>query len=86
MALLVAQQGKPSAIKVDSGSEFSGKAMGRWAYENGVELNFSRCETPTDNAMVEIFNGRLRQECPERALVLVVGRCTEQNRSVADVL
>lgn len=63
MARLVAQRGKPGAIKVDSGSEFAGKVMDRWAYENGVELDFSRRGTPTDNALVESFNGRLRQEC-----------------------
>lgn len=63
MARLVAQRGKPAAIKVDNGSEFAGKVMDRWAYENGVELDFSRRGTPTDNALVESFNGRLRQEC-----------------------
>lgn len=63
VARLVAQRGKPGAIKVDNGSEFAGKVMDRWAYENGVELDFSRRGTPTDNAMVESFNGRLRQEC-----------------------
>lgn len=63
MARLVEQRGKPAAIKVDNGSEFAGKVMDRWAYENGVELDFSRRGTPTDNALVESFNGRLRQEC-----------------------
>ena len=37
--------------------------MDRWAYENGVELDFSRPGRPIDNAKVETFNGRLRQEC-----------------------
>ena len=63
VARLVAQRGKPAAIKVDNGSEFAGKVMDRWAYENGVKLDFSRRGTPTDNALVESFNGRLRQEC-----------------------
>lgn len=63
MTRLVAQRGKPAAIKVDNGSEFAGKVVDRWAYENGVELDFSRRGTPTDNALVENFNGRLRQEC-----------------------
>ena len=53
----------PAAIKVDNGSEFISKAMDRWAYENGVELDFSRPGRPIDNAKVESFNGRLRQEC-----------------------
>lgn len=32
-------------------------------YERGTELDFSRPGKPTDNANVESFNGRLRQEC-----------------------
>jgi len=50
------------AIKVDNGSEFAGKVMDRWAYENDVELDVLRRGTPTDNALVESFNGRFRQE------------------------
>ncbi len=37
--------------------------MDKWAYENNVELDFSRPGKPTDNAKCESFNGRLRQEC-----------------------
>ena len=37
--------------------------MDKWAYERGVELDFSRPGKPTDNAKIESFNGRLRQEC-----------------------
>ena len=50
-------------IKTDNGSEFISKTMDKWAYERGSELDFSRPGKPTDNAMVESFNGRLRQEC-----------------------
>ena len=32
-------------------------------YVNGVELDFSRPGKPTDNGLIEAFNGRLRQEC-----------------------
>ena len=60
---IVKQRGRPQTIKTDNGSEFIGKVMDRWAYERGVELDFSRPGKPTDNAMVESFNGRLRQEC-----------------------
>jgi putative transposase len=56
-------RGLPGTIKADNGSEFISKAMDRWAYENGVELDFSRPGKPTDNAKVESFNGRLREEC-----------------------
>ncbi|SIT50790.1 hypothetical protein BN2476_940035 [Paraburkholderia piptadeniae] len=56
-------RGSPRSIKVDNGSEFISKAMDRWAYENRVELDFSRPGKPTDNARIESFNGRLRREC-----------------------
>jgi len=60
---IVAARGLPSTIKTDNGSEFISKVMDKWAYERGVELDFSRPGKPTDNARVESFNGRLRQEC-----------------------
>ena len=56
-------RGTPKTIKADNGSEFTSKSMDRWAYENGVELDFSRPGKPTDNAKVESFNGRFRSEC-----------------------
>jgi putative transposase len=60
---IAAKRGLPATIKTDNGSEFIGKAMDKWAYEKGVRLDFSRPGKPTDNEMVESFNGRLRQEC-----------------------
>lgn len=60
---ITAARGWPGTIKVDNGSEFISKAMDRWAYEQGVELDFSRPGRPTDNAQVESFNGRFREEC-----------------------
>ncbi len=60
---IVRFRGKPKVLKTDNGSEFAGKVMDRWAYERSIEFDFSRPGTPTDNATVESFNGRLRQEC-----------------------
>jgi len=53
----------PSTIRVDNGPEFISKALNQWAYLNGVQLDFSRPGKPTDNGLIEAFNGRLRQEC-----------------------
>lgn len=60
---IAATRGLPATIKVDNGSEFISKVMDRWAYERSVELDFSRPGKPTDNAKIESFNGRIRQEC-----------------------
>lgn len=56
-------RGFPKTIKVDNRSELISKAMDKWAYEHGVELDFSRPGKPTDNAKVESFNGHFREEC-----------------------
>ncbi len=55
--------GLPEAIQVDNGPEFTAKALDEWAARNKVKLMFSRPGTPTDNAYIEAFNGRLRAEC-----------------------
>jgi len=55
--------GLPKTVKVDNGSEFISEAMDEWAHRNKVKLDFSRPGKPTDNAFIESFNGRLRQEC-----------------------
>ena len=60
---ITASRSRPETIKVDNGSEFISKAMDRWAYVQGVELDFSRPGRPTDNAKIDSFNGRLREEC-----------------------
>jgi putative transposase len=60
---IIETRGQPKVIKSDNGSEFVGKVMDKWAYERGIEMDLSRPGKPTDNAMVESFNGRLRQEC-----------------------
>lgn len=56
-------RGKPRSIRVDNGPEFAGRLLDQWAYLNKVELDFSRPGKPTDNAYIEAFNNRLRQEC-----------------------
>ena len=53
----------PKVITVDNGSEFFSQAMDSWAYRQGVQLEFIRPGKPTENAYIESFNGRLRDEC-----------------------
>ena len=63
LTTITQERGLPRTIKTHNGSEFISKAMDKWAYERGVELDFSRLSKPTDNANVKSFNGRPRQEC-----------------------
>ena len=56
-------RGVPQRIACDNGSEFADGLMDFWAYTNKVKIDFSRPGKPTDNAFVESFNGRFREEC-----------------------
>ena len=60
---LLKHRGRPKAIRVDNGTEFTSKAMDQWAYLNKVEMDFSRPGKPTDNVFIESFNGKFRAEC-----------------------
>jgi len=51
------------SIRVDNGAEFTSKILDQWAYLNGVELDFIRPGKPTENGLIESFNGRVREEC-----------------------
>jgi putative transposase len=53
----------PERIQVDNGSEFSSKALDRWAYDQHVTLDFLRPGKPTANPYLESFNSSFRDEC-----------------------
>ena len=60
---IVGHRGAPVAITVDNGGEFVSRAMDAWAYAHDVRLEFIRPGKPVENAFIESFNGRLRDEC-----------------------
>jgi putative transposase len=78
LALITLERGKPRKIRVDNGPEFTSKKLDQWAYLNQVELDFSRPGKPTDNAFIEAFNGRLREECLNQSWFLSVEDAREK--------
>lgn len=60
---IVTERGKPESLLSDNGPEFVGKALDRWAWERQVRLDFIEPGKPVQNARVESFNGRMRDEC-----------------------
>ena len=60
---ICSQRGKPHVIRTDNGPEFVGKAMLMWAHRHGIDLRLIEPGKPNQNAYVESFNGRLRDEC-----------------------
>lgn len=56
-------RGLPEVITVDNGPEFISKALDLWAFENKVKLRFIQPGKPVQNAYIESFNGKFREEC-----------------------
>lgn len=60
---LAASRGLPQVLRTDNGPEFCGRTMLTWAHERGLTLRLITPGKPTQNAYVESFNGRFRDEC-----------------------
>jgi putative transposase len=56
-------RGLPAIIHTDNGPEFTGRVLDQWAFERGVKLQFIEPGKPIQNAFIESFNSRLREEC-----------------------
>ena len=56
-------RGLPRAIRTDQGPEFTSRALDHWAYGCGVDLKLIAAGKPTQNAYIESFNGKFRDEC-----------------------
>lgn len=53
----------PLSIMIDNGPEFTSRAFLSWAQYRQVKLIFIQPGKPTENAYIESFNGKLRDEC-----------------------
>src|ERR1700688_1812201 len=60
---IIAQRGMAGAIRCDNGPEFTSRHFLAWCVERQIELLHIQPGKPTQNARVESFNGRLREEC-----------------------
>jgi len=59
---IVDEQGLPTTIRFDNGSEFTTRKMLQWGADRGVILHFIDPRKPTQNAQIESLNGRFRDE------------------------
>ena len=59
---LVRIYGKPACIVSDNGTEFTSRAILKWAGENDVDWHYIDPGKPQQNGFIESFNGSLRDE------------------------
>ena len=60
---LASERGRPQTIVLDNGPEFTSKALFLWAQRPGVRLRFIQPGKPSQNGLVESFNGKFRDAC-----------------------
>lgn len=63
LARVVSERGAPEELVLDNGPELTSRVLDQWAFTTGIELHFITPGQPVENAFVESFNGRLRDEC-----------------------
>jgi putative transposase len=56
-------RGLPTVLQSDNGPEFTSRVLDQWAYDHQVRLQFIEPGKPIQNAFIESFNSRLREEC-----------------------
>jgi putative transposase len=71
------RRGLPQVLVMDNGPEFAGQALDVWAYQQGVKLHFIEPGKPVQNAFIESFNGKMRDECLNEHWFLSLGEARE---------
>ena len=74
---IVAARGQPTMIVSDNGTELTSMAMLRWSQERRVEWHYIAPGKPQQNAFVESFNGRLRDELLNETLFTSLAHARE---------
>ena len=67
---LIARRGRPLGCVSDNGTELTSMAILRWSQTSGVDWHYIAPGKPTQNAFIESFNGRLRDELLNETLFI----------------
>lgn len=65
---IIAVRGKPMTCVSDNGTELTSMAILAWSKASGVDWHYIQPGKPQQNAFIESFNGRLRDECLNETL------------------
>ncbi len=68
MTALIAHHGRPGMIVSDNGTEFTSNAVLTWADTFKIDWHYIAPGKPMQNAYVESFNGRMRDELLNESL------------------
>ena len=74
---LIAIRGRPAMIVSDNGTELTSMAILRWSQEQRIEWHYIAPGKPQQNAFIESFNGRLRDELLNETLFTSLAHARE---------
>ena len=77
------RRGLPQILRTDNAQEFCGRAMLTWAHTQGLTLFLIEPGKPNQNAYIESFNGRFRDECLNELWFTTLAHAHGPDRSVA---
>lgn len=75
---IITLRGKPIRIVLDNGPELAGTALDAWANKHAIDLDFITPGRPTENAYIESFNGKFRDECLNENLFINLAQARER--------
>jgi putative transposase len=78
---IISRYGRPTSVVSDNGTEFTSNAILEWADERGVEWHYIAPGKPQQNAYIESFNGRLRDELLNETLFRSLRHAREELES-----
>ena len=76
-AVIAQRRAKPRTCVSDNGTELTSMAILKWSKATGVDWHYIQPGKPQQNAFVESFNGRLRDELLNETLFLTLGEARE---------
>jgi putative transposase len=83
---LIAARGRSAMIVSDNGTELTGMAIPRWSQETRIEWHYIAPGKPQQNAFIESFNGRLRDELLNEPLFTSLAHVREALAKIATSL
>jgi transposase InsO family protein len=75
---IIAPRGRPAMCVSDNGTELTSMAILRWCQDTGIEWHYIAPGKPTQNAFIESFNGRLRDELLNETLLFTPAPCSQR--------
>jgi putative transposase len=74
---IIARRGRPRSIVSDNGTELTSMAILSWSQETQIDWHYIAPGKPTQNAFIESFNGRLRDELLNETLFTSLAHARE---------